>query len=157
MLRIACALGCAVACLLAGCGGGGGHTGSRSTTSSGPASGYLSTLAIEQQRLAAAERAIPTHPRTPAELSRSVRLLARAVSKLGDDLSATNPPAAVRPAHLHLVAIARAYAGSLSAVAQQATRPGRESAAASALVSATNTASSSFTATVAEIQAKLKG
>jgi hypothetical protein len=149
MRRTACVI--AAAATIAGCGGGG-----QTATSSASASRYLSTLALEQRGLAAAERAIPVNPRTPAALARSIRLLARAVGKLGDDLSATDPPAAVRPAHGRLVAIVRSYVRSLSAAAQEATRPGRESAAASALVSSTSTASSSFTRTVSEINARLK-
>jgi hypothetical protein len=149
MRRTACVI--ASVATIAGCGGS-GHSATRSAS----ASRYLATLALEQRGLAAAERAIPVNPRTPAALARSIRLLARAVGRLGDDLSATAPPAAVRPAHGRLVAIARSYAASLSAAAQEATRPGRESAAASALVSSTNTASSSFTRTVSEINATLK-
>lgn len=149
MLRTACVI--ASAAMIAACGGSG-----QSATSSASASRYLATLALEQRGLAAAESAIPVSPRTPVALARSIRLLARAVGKLGDDLGATDPPAAVRPAHGRLVAIARGYAASLSAAAQEATRPGRESAAASALVSSTNTASSSFTSTVSEINAMLK-
>lgn len=149
MRRTVCVI--ASAATIAGCGGA-----AKPATNQATPSRYQATLALEQQRLAAAERAIPAHPRTPAALARSIKLLATAVSKLGDDLSAINPPQAVRPAHSRLVSIVRSYESTLYATAQEATRPGREAAAASALVSSTTAASGSFTGTVSEINAKLK-
>ena len=129
------------AAVLAGCGSAG-----KGSSGGGPAPAIS----------ASAERSIPARPRTPAALARSIGLLAKAVTKLGDDLGKTVPPAAVRQAHQRLVAIARGYAAALAAAAREAKRPGRESAAASALVASTNAASSSFTRTVGAIHRTLK-
>ncbi len=142
---------------LAGCSGTSLVTGSRSATRATPpdTSAYLTSLSAEQAKLAAAEKRIPTHPRTPTALSRSIALLAAAVRQLADGLSTIRPPAAVAAMHTQLVAIARSYAAQLIQVASTAARPDRELRAAGLLVSATNAASAAFARTVARIDTSL--
>jgi hypothetical protein len=154
---------------IGGCGGGGtsllglgsprsSTTSSSPTTSSPRAStaSYVDSLRTEQLKLAAAERRIPARPRTPAALSQSITLLASAIGRLGSDLGAIVPPAPVAALHARLVATVRAYAVQLAGAARTALRPGGELAAANALLSATNTASRAFSATVVEIDRTLK-
>ncbi len=146
---------------LAGCNGTSslGHESKSTTATTGgdatdPAT-YLGALRHEQARLAVAERAIPTRPRTPAQLSRSIRLLGSAIDRLGDDLAAIKPPDAVGGEHARLVAIVRAYGASLDRTARVAVAPGGELRAGNMLLAATNQASSKFTSTVSSIHAKL--
>src|SRR5437899_2043908 len=97
---IAVATGIAV---LAGCGGSG-------QSKVDPEKLYVARLNAAQATLANAEKAIPTNASTPAMLSRSIGLLATAITKLGDDLQAIVPPAKVVSEHRRLVTLVRAYA-----------------------------------------------
>jgi hypothetical protein len=112
---------------------------------------YLAQLGGEQARLAAAESRIPTSPRTPAQLRRSIELLEAAVRGLVNGLAGIHAPAAVATQHAHLISIMRAYAGTLAQAARQAVAPGGEPSAAELLLSATGTASQAFTATINQI------
>jgi hypothetical protein len=146
------------ALLVDGCGGG-SLIMTRSTTSTrtpaAPAAGYLAELSAAQGRLAAAERQIPTAPRTPAALSKSIGLLAIAIGRLRSDLRSIHPPKAVAAAHARLVGIADRYAAELVTAAQDAARPDRTARAASELESSTGVASSTFDATVGQIEVVL--
>jgi hypothetical protein len=117
----------------------------------------VQALRRAQVRLAAAERAIPRRPRTSAQLSRSIRLLASAVRGLGGDLAAITPPTEVASQHARLVLIVRAYADRMEGAARVAGRPGGGLRAGNMLISATTAASSSFASTVATIDATLRG
>jgi hypothetical protein len=130
-----------------------GTTGSTSSD----VSVYLAQLAAEQTKLAAAEKRIPTNPRTPAELARSIDLLAAAVRELERGLAAIRPPAGVASEHAHLVGIMRDYAGALDQAARIAVSPNGEPRAGRLLISATTTASQAFTATIARIDSTLGG
>ena len=112
-------------------------------TASGPSaeSVYLAELGSEQARLAAAEARIPTSPRTPAALARSIELLTVAVRDLADGLARIKPPPSVAALHAHLVAIMRTYEVELRRAASVALSPGGEPRAGSLLISATNQAS----------------
>jgi hypothetical protein len=142
-----------------GCGGTSQLPGARSTSTpavTAAADPYLSELNAEQAKLAAAERRIPTRPRTPAALSRSIGLLQAAIAQLGNDLETIRPPAAVASYHAQLVFTVNAYAAQLARVAATAARPDGELRAANMLLSSTNAASARFSATVAKIDAVLK-
>jgi hypothetical protein len=135
----------------------------RSTTATAPAGSssheradYLRALGRGQAKLAAAERAIPRRPGTPAQLSRSIGLLASAIRRLGGDLDAIEPPAEVASAHARLVSIVRAYAVALERAGHVAVGPRGELRAGNMLISATTTASSAFASTVAMIDAALR-
>jgi hypothetical protein len=119
-------------------------------------SAYLHALSREQARLGAAERAIARRPRTPAQLSRSIRLLASAIRRLGRDLAAITPPAGVRSEHARLAAIVRAYEVALERAARVALRPRGRPRGGDMLISATTAASSAFASTVAAIEASLR-
>jgi hypothetical protein len=136
---------------LTDCGGGGGMM----TPAIDPVNVYLARLNTEQARLAAAERAIPAHPRTPATFSSSIALLARAVGGLGGDLASIQPPAAVAADHRRLVSIVGAYAAELQVAAQGSRSRAGELRAGSRILAATTTASTAFSATVARIHAVL--
>jgi hypothetical protein len=155
--------------LVGGCAGttlsGGGQTrpaaGSTSATSptatnSRERAAYLHALSREQARLGATERAIARRPRTSAQLSRSIRLLASAIRRLGRDLAAIAPPAEVRSEHAQLVTIVRAYAVALERAARVALRPRGRVRGGDMLISATTVASSAFASTVAAIEAALR-
>ena len=116
---------------------------------------YLAQLSGEQARLAADERALPLHPKTPAALSRSIRALARAISSFATGLAAVTPPRAVATLHRRLVAVARRYRDPLLLLARQARRPASEIAAANELAADTSAASTGFTATIVKIHARL--
>jgi hypothetical protein len=120
-----------------------------------PESVYLAQLGAEQARLAAAESRIPTSPRTPAALRRSIDLLGAAVRGLVDGLAGIHPPALVAAQHAHLISIRRAYAGTLAQAARLSVAPGGEPSAARLLLSATGTASQAFTATIDKIDSTL--
>jgi len=129
-------------------------TSTRSSTSQ--RAEYVRALEGEQAKLAAAERAIPRNARTPVELSRSTRLLASAIRRLGAGLAAITPPPEVASHHARLVSIVRAYELALGRAARVAVRPGGELRAGNMLISATTAASSAFASTVAAINAKLR-
>jgi hypothetical protein len=131
-------------------------TGTAGSTASG-VSVYLAQLAAEQTKLAAAEKRIPTNPRTPAALARSIDLLTVAVRDLERGLAAIRPPASVASEHAHLVQIMRDYAGALGQAAQMAVRRNGEPQAGRLLISATNAASQAFTSTIAKIDSTLGG
>jgi hypothetical protein len=116
---------------------------------------YLAQLGAEQARLAAAETKIPTRPRTPAALRRSIVLLGTAVGALADGLAGIKPPPGVAAQHAHLISIMRTYAGTLEQAAGLAGAPGSEPRAAQLLISATSTASQAFTTTIAKIDSTL--
>lgn len=116
---------------------------------------YLAQLGTEQTKLANAEQAIPTNPRTPAALARSVDLLDAAVRRLADGLAAIKPPATVASDHARLIAIMRGYAAQLNQAARIAVGPGGERRAGALLISATEQASRSFTATIDKIDSTL--
>lgn len=116
---------------------------------------YLASLRREQNRLAVAERAIPSRPRTPAQLARSIGLLGSAIGRLGDDLAAIRPPDAVAGEHARLVSLVRAYRVRLTQAAREAVAPDGALRAGDMLVSATTDASSKFTSIVSEIHEKL--
>jgi hypothetical protein len=116
---------------------------------------YLARLGTEQTKLANAEQAIPTNPRTPAALAHSVDLLNAAVRGLADGLAAINPPAAVAADHARLITIMRGYAAQLSQAARIVVGPGGERRAGALLISATDQASRSFTATIDKIDSTL--
>jgi hypothetical protein len=126
-------------------------------TATGPSrqSVYLAQLGAEQARLAAAEARIPTRPRTPAALGRSIDLLATAVGRLADGLARIRAPAAVASRHAQLVTIMRTYAATLGRAGRIAVLPGKEVQAGRLLISATDAASSAFTATIAAIDSTL--
>jgi len=130
---------------------------STSTTTTAPSaqSVYLAQLGAEQARLGAAEKQIPTTPRTPAALARSIELLAGAVRGLADGLAAIKPPPSVAAQHAQLVAIMRGYAAQLQLAQRIAVTRGGESRAGSLLISATDAASRAFTATIAAIDSTL--
>ena len=143
--------------LVTGCGGASSLAGGVPPSTTAPAArGYLAELQSEQAKLAAAERSIPSHPRTPAALSQSIALLAAAIGRLAAGLAAIRPPPAVLAAHARLLKIVREYESRLTTAAREAARPGGELRAASLLLSATNSVSGAFTSTVSEIDAKLK-
>jgi hypothetical protein len=116
---------------------------------------YLARLGTEQTKLANAEQAIPTNPRTPAALAHSVDLLHTAVRGLADGLAAINPPATVAADHARLITIMRGYAAQLSQAARIVVGPGGERRAGALLISATDQASRSFTATIDKIDSTL--
>ena len=116
---------------------------------------YLSLLAVEQGKLAAAERTLPLRPKTPAALSRSIGALAGAIGRFADGLAAIKPPPGVAPLHRVLVAVARTYHDQLDEIALRARRPAGEVAAANALAADTSAASAAFTATIVKIHARL--
>ena len=118
-------------------------------------SAYLAQLGAEQQQLAGAEARIPTTPRTPAELARSIDLLDAAVRRLVDGLAGITPPASVAVPHARLVAIMRTYAAQLGRAARIATTRGGGPAAGRLLLMATRTAGHAFTATLAQIDSTL--
>lgn len=130
-----------------------------STTAATPSaeSVYLARLGAEQQKLASAEQQIPTNPRTPAALARSIDLLHAAVHELADGLAAITPPASVAPLHARLVTIMRTYASQLTRASRLATTPGAERRAGRLLLTSTNTASQAFTATIGQIDTTLGG
>jgi len=148
------ALAALVSLALAGCGGQ-----SLLTTSSGAGgpsrSAYLAALASEQAKLAAAERRIPRRPRTPAALAQAVSLLRGAIARLGRDLAAIRPPAAVTALHAQLISIVRSYAARLARVERAAARRSGALPAAGALVSATRRASGAFSETIGRIDRAL--
>lgn len=125
------------------------------TSSETAASAYVAQLRHEEQTLAAAERRIPTRVSTPQELSRSASLLAAAVSRLDQGLSVITPPPSVAPAHAELVAIVRAYAARLNRAARIAVAPAGQVRAATLMVSATNRASTEFSAVLSKIYSTL--
>jgi hypothetical protein len=156
--------------LVGGCAGTSlfGDTQSRpgggSTTATAPAGSssrqraeYMRELSHAQAKLAAAERVIPRRPRTPAQLSRSIWLLASAVRHLGGDLAAITPPDAVASQHAQLVSIVRGYAVAMERAARIVGRPGGELRAGNMLISATAAATSAFASTVSTIDATLRG
>jgi hypothetical protein len=120
------------------------------------AQAYLRKLSAEQNKLAAAERRIPRRASSPAALASAIALLAGAVHRLERDLAAIDPPKPVSSLHARLVSVAHDYAQQLGQAARSARRPGGELAAAQALTSATHTASSAFSRSVASITSKLK-
>jgi hypothetical protein len=151
----------ALALLAGGCGGGtkllprGGGGGGGGSTAPPVAGRYLAQLSAEQARLARAEAALPPRPRTPAALSRSIRLLARAIHRLATGLAAIHAPPGLERLHRRLVAVAARYHAQLVRLAPQARRPEREVAAANALAAATSRASDAFTTSFARIHARL--
>jgi hypothetical protein len=152
-----------IAALLIGCWGAAGCGGSGSSSSglgrpalSAASQRYSSELAGAQARLAAAERKLPLGPRTPAALSNSIGLLAGAIARLGDDLQRIAAPASVSREHGRLITIVRGYRAQLERAAADARAPGGVGRAGSELVAATTAASSSFDATVARIDARLR-
>ncbi len=116
---------------------------------------YLQELSAEQAQLAQAEKAIPKRARTPAALSRSIALLAGAIDALAKGLSAIHPPEPVAGLHARLVRVVRGYLGRLTAAARDARTRAGELRAANALATATQSATSAFTATFSEITARL--
>jgi len=147
---------------LAGSGGGSitpaltGSGGRGSTTpTSAPVAAYVARLNAEQAKLAAAERGIPANPRTPAAFSHSIGLLAAAVGRLGGDLAAIDPPAAVAADHRRLVSIVRRYAADLRAAAGRSRTRAGELQAASRILSATSSASAAAVAIIARIHTTL--
>jgi hypothetical protein len=116
---------------------------------------YLQELSAEQAKLAQAERGIPKRARTPAALSRSIALLGGAIGALAKGLSAIHPPEPVAGLHARLVRVVRAYFRSLTAAASSARTRAGELRAANALGTATESATSAFTATFSEITARL--
>jgi hypothetical protein len=131
-------------------------TTSTTTTTPAPATrAYVSELRSEEQTLVAAERKIPTRATTPRALAHSATLLAAAVSRLAQGLATIQPPAAVAADHAHLVAVARTYAGELRSASSTASKRGKLAAAGALLISATNTASSQFGATLTKIYSTL--
>jgi hypothetical protein len=150
--------------LIAGCAGSSellgtsSKTGSASsgTASAAQAGSYLQALRSEQAMLSAAERAIPANPRTPAALSRSISLLARAIGRLADGLAGLRPPAAAAAENARLVLIVRAYRSRLTRAAAEATKPGGELLAGRSLLAATNVASREFSATATAINSALR-
>jgi hypothetical protein len=118
---------------------------------------YLRALRREQAGLAVAERAIAREARTPAQLSRSIRLLASAIRRLGDGLASIKPPAEVASQHARLESIVHAYEVALQRAARAAVRPRGRLHASNMLVSATTVASSEFASTVSAIDAALGG
>jgi hypothetical protein len=116
---------------------------------------YLEGLTTEQVKLAAAERRIPHKARSPAALSRSISLLARAVGQLARDLQMIRPPALVSSLHAQLVSIARRYYRQLRAAARRARGAGGEQRAGAELIAATGAASRSFAATSTSINRAL--
>lgn len=130
---------------------------STSTTTTAPSaeSVYLAQLGAAQAQLGAAEKQIPTSPRTPAALARSIELLASAVRGLADGLAAIKPPPSVAAQHAELAAIMRRYASQLQLAQRIALTPGGESRAGNLLISATDSASRTFTATIAAIDSTL--
>lgn len=152
----------ATALLAAGCGGGtkllprGGGGGGGGSTAAPPVAGrYLAQLSAEQARLARAEAALPARPRTPAALSHSIGLLARAIDRLATGLAAIHAPPGLERLHRRLVAVAERYHAQLVTLGPQARRPEREVAAANALAAATSRASDAFTTSFARIHARL--
>ena len=135
------------------------HGGSATTTTEASAAEgvYLERLGAEQARLSAAEARIPTSPRTPAALARSVGLLAIAVRRLADGLAEIRAPASVASEHAHLVAIIRSYAAALDRAARIAVTSDGEPRAGRLLIAATNQASRAFTSTIASIDSTLGG
>jgi hypothetical protein len=123
---------------------------------SAAARAYLAALSREQAELAAAERRIPRRARTPAALARSIRLLERAIVRLGGGLQAIVAPTAVAAQHARLVSIVRTFAAQLGAAARVAVTPGGELRAGNMLVAATVAASSAFGSTVSQINAALQ-
>jgi hypothetical protein len=161
----ALAVALTVVLVLALAGPGGGSTtpalagpGGRGSTAPAidPVAVYLARLNAEQAKLAAAERAIPANPRTPAEFSRSIGLLASAVGRLGGDLAAIDPPAFVAAEHRQLVSIVQGYAAGLRAAAGGSRTRAGELQAASRILSATSSASAAFSAIIARIHVTLK-
>jgi hypothetical protein len=159
-----CCIAAALAALLtlSGCGGtellrhpGASNARQTTTTPAPDARQYLAQLRAAEQQLAEAERSIPTTAATPQALSQSTSLLAAAVSRLGDNLSAITPPPSVGKQHAQLVSVVRVYAQQLRSAAALATKPGGETQAGSLLVSATNRASAQFNATLAAIYSTL--
>jgi hypothetical protein len=142
---------------IAGCGGGTSVltsvTGKQPTVNPNT---YLAELADEQAKLSAAEKRIPTRPRTPAALASSISLLADAVARLADGLAALRAPSSVSRQHAHLVSIVRAYHAQLTKAARDAVRPGGELRAEGLLISATDAVSRTFSATVTKINTTLR-
>jgi hypothetical protein len=133
-----------------------GHAGSLPGAGGAAERAYLVRLSAEQAKLAAAERRLPTRPRTPAALSRSITLLGAAIRRLAEDLRAIHPPASVATLHLRLTSIVRGYSLQLIALAREARVPGREISASRALVAATDQASRAFAAISQEINSRIK-
>jgi hypothetical protein len=131
------------------------RTTSTTTTTPSAQSVYLAQLGAAQAQLGAAEKQIPTSPRTPAALARSIELLAGAVRRLADGLAAIKPPPSVATRHAQLAAIMHRYAAQLQLAQRIALTPGGESRAGSLLISATDSASRAFTATIAAIDSTL--
>lgn len=130
-------------------------TSTTTTTAPSAESVYLAQLGAAQAQLGAAEKQIPTSPRTPAALARSIELLASAVRGLADGLAAIKPPPSVAAQHAELAAIMRRYASQLQLAQRIALTPGGESRAGNLLISATDSASRTFTATIAAIDSTL--
>ena len=133
--------------LLVGCGSGGGPEGDR----------YLSALAAEQHKLGGAEQQIPRHPRTGADLAKSIALLHVAIQRLANDLAQIRPPRSVLALHEQLVAVARSYAQRLGEIERTAGRRDGLAAAADQLNSSTRQASSAFAQTTQRIVQSLHG
>jgi hypothetical protein len=152
----------AIATLLGGCGGTSlliasrAHPPTPKTRTTQPSkANYLTLLAGEQQKLAAAERRLPHRVRTAASLSRAISLLGSAIRRLATDLDALHPPAPVRALHARLVATMRAYAVRLALAARDARQPDGVPRAAAELLSSTSAASRSFSSTIAEVDRSL--
>jgi hypothetical protein len=116
---------------------------------------YLAQLAAEQGQAVVAERAVPMRPHTPAQLARSIVLLAAAVRQEASGLEAIRPPQSVARLHRRLVAITTQYASRLLALARRARLPQLEVAAANDIARATDATSVGFTTTVHRIRIRL--
>jgi hypothetical protein len=143
---------------IAGCGGGTSVLTSVSRKQPSPVNPttYLAELAGEQAKLSAAESRIPTRPRTPVALAKSISLLAGAMARLADGLAALRAPPSVGSQHARLVSIVRAYHSQLTQAARVAVRPGGELRAERLLIFATDAVSRTFSATVAKINITLQ-
>ncbi len=153
----------AVAILAAGCAGSrtllahGGQAGAGPRPRRDVAARYLEQLSAAQSRLGRAEAALPARPRTPAALSHTIGLLARAIDRLAVGLAAIHPPLGIAVLHRRLVSIAGGYHQRLVVIARQARRPELEVAAANSLARVTGVASDALTSTFARIRRRLGG
>jgi hypothetical protein len=162
-LRVAVAI--VIATALGGCGGTsllrGATVAASSTTrttavsTNSGAAGYLAALGIEQRRLASAERQLPHRAPTVRALRRAIALLHTAIVRLADDLAALRPPTPVAALHARLVAAMRLYAERLASAARDTHAASGAPRAANELLSATDSASRSFTAAIAQIDRHL--
>lgn len=151
MLRIALAVACAAALAIgaAGCGGGDNTT---------EKNDYVKDVNAVQRRFVASANRLQSTASDPGSIDSTFRRLSRDVTRTADDLAAIEPPGNVERAHEKLVGQLRAYSRAIGdltdGIAEETRR--RQTAAARKVATETVDAGRDFSATIDEINRKLK-